>query len=250
MQESQAKDFNFKLVAQSLMKDKFLVQTVALAQGEEYPSAVVARMMREALALEQQGQKKEADTIKAQADELQHEQWESFKASKRVVDSKIGLTFVDAGRGAGATGEDGAKSMFLSARASSNASPSDVGGGGGGNSVLKGAPHGLGRSGSVATEDGMSADLVAENARLRQSIETQKEVLAHTQEALEALKSQVDVRSRRSIENMSDADIAKAKTGVAGTVYDKKTDALASRAFAPTAVQVLLHLASRAVILL
>jgi hypothetical protein len=234
LQESQSKAFDFNVIAQAMLKDKFLVQTVALSQDEEYPPAQVAQLMRDAQALEQQGKKSESDAIKTQADDIQHQQWESFKAAKRVVDSKIGLNFSEASRAASISGDDGSKFMFSTARSNSNASPSDSGGG---NSVSKSAAPGLGRGGSVAAEDGVSADLLAENSRLRNQMENQKEVLAQTQEALEVLRAQVDVRSRRSVENMSEADIAKAVTGVTGTVYDKKPDAQ-SLLSAPTTVQV------------
>jgi hypothetical protein len=234
LQESQAKAFDFNRIAQAMLKDKFLVQTVALSENEQYPDAHVVELMREAQAHEQQGRKQEHDAAKSKADDLQHQQWEAFKAAKRVVDSKIGLSFVEASRSAGASGDDAAKTMFYSARSNANASPSDAGGG---NSVSKSSAPGLARGASVAGEEGMSADLIAENLRLRSQLESQKEVLSQTQELLENLKANVDLRTRKNLENMSEGDIAKAVAGVAGTVYDKKIEPQ-SRLASPSVVQV------------
>lgn len=234
LQESQTKSFDFNRIAQAMLKDKFLVQTVALSEGEQYPDTHVVELMREAQAHEQQGRKQEHDAAKAKADDIQHQQWEAFKAARRVVDSKIGLSFVEVSRPAGASGDDAGKTMFYSARANANASPSD---GGGGNSVAKGSAPALARGASVAGEDGVSADLIAENLRLRIQLESQKEVLSQAQEALENLKASVDLRTRKNLENMSEGDIAKAVTGVAGTVYDKKLEPQ-SRLASPSVVQV------------
>ena len=238
LQESQSQAFNFSLIAQTMLKDKFLVQSVALNEGEEeYPNAIAVHFMQDALTLEQQGNKAEAEVFKSKADEVQHQHWELFKVAKRVVDSKISLNFVDASRTSSISEDDGgAKSMHSMIRANSNASPHDAGGG---NSVSKGAQPGLGRGSSVAVDEGMSADLLAENVRLRNQLENQKEVLAQTAEAVECLKAQVDIRSRRNVENMSEADIAKAAANVAGTVYDKKTEAQ-SPASASVTVQVVI----------
>ena len=113
LQESQIKVFNFNLIAQTMAKDKFLVQTVALTpQDEEYPPVQVAQLNQDAVVFEQQGNKKEADAAKAKADALQHEQWDAFKRATptRVSDSKIGLNFVEASRASGLSEDDGAKS--------------------------------------------------------------------------------------------------------------------------------------------
>jgi hypothetical protein len=238
LQESQSQAFNFNLIAQTMLKDKFLVQTVALNQDEpEYPNQQAAQLMHDAHALEQQGNKADAEAAKAKADEAQHQQWESFKNSKRVVDSKISLNFVEASRASSISEDDGgAKSTHSMIRANSNASPHDAGGG---NSVSKAAPPGIGRGSSTAGDEGMSADLLAENLRLRGQLESQKEVLAQTTEALESLKAQLDIRSRRNVESMSEADIARAASNVSGTVYDKKTEA-PSPSPAPMTVQVMI----------
>jgi hypothetical protein len=237
LQESQSQAFNFNLIAQTMLKDKFLVQTVALNEGEpEYPNPQATQLMQEAHALEQQGNKADADAAKTKADEAQHKHWESFKDAKRVVDSKISLNFVEASRASSISEEEsGAKSMHSMNRANSNASPHEAGGG---NSVSKSAQPGIGRGASLAGDEGVSADLLAENLRLRGQLESQKEVLAQTTEALEAIKAQLDIRSRRSVESMSEADIARAASHVSGTVYDKKTEA-PSPSPTPMTVQVL-----------
>jgi hypothetical protein len=59
------------------------------------------QFMQDALTLEQQGNKAEAEVAKSKADDAQHQHWDSFKFAKRVVDSvdsKISLNFVDASR--------------------------------------------------------------------------------------------------------------------------------------------------------
>ena len=100
--ESQSEAFNFSLIAKIMRNDKFLVQSVALNEGEEeYPNAQAVQFMQDALTLEQQGNKAEAEVAKSKADEAQHQHWDSFKFAKRVVDSvdsKISLNFVDASR--------------------------------------------------------------------------------------------------------------------------------------------------------
>jgi hypothetical protein len=180
--------------------------------------------MREAQALEQQGSKKEAEEARSKADAVQHEQWEAFKASKRVLDSKIGLNFTEAARASSADHDDGAQPQVAPRSHSNTPSTQDVAGS---SAASKAAVAGLGRGGSAAADDGMSADLLADNSRLRAQLENQKEVLAQTTEALEAMKSQLDLRSRKNVENMSEAEFAKAAATVSGTVYDKKTEAQA-----------------------
>ncbi len=239
LQETQSQAFNFNLIAQTMLKDKFLVQTVALNQGEpEYPSEQATQLMHDAHVLDQQGNKAQADVAKSKADEVQHKHWESFKDAKRVVDSKISLQFVEASRASSISEDDGgAKSMHSATRANSNASPHDAGGG---NSVSKATQPGLGRVSSAAGDDGVTADLLAENSRLRCQLEGQKEVLAQTTEALEALRAQLDIRSRKSLESMSEADVARAASNVSGTVYDKKTETQL-RSPTPITVQVVMN---------
>ena len=245
LQESQIKVFNFNLIAQTMAKDKFLVQTVALTpQDEEYPPAQVAQLNQDAVVFEQQGNKKEADAAKAKADALQHEQWDAFKRATptRVSDSKIGLNFVEASRASSLSEDDGAKSNHSqlppSSRSNANASPHEAGSG---NSVVKTAAAGLGRGASVAGDEGVSAEiLAADNLRLRNQMESQREVLAATTDALENLKAQIDMRSRRSAESMSEAEIAKAASSGAATVYDKKAD-MQSKSSASLTVQVFIH---------
>ncbi len=226
LQESQSKAFNFSLIAQTMAKDKFLVQTVALTpQDEEYPPAEVAQLNQDAVVFEQQGNKKEADAAKAKADALQHEQWDSFKRATRVSDSKIGLNFVEASRASSLSEDDGAKPSHsqLPSALRSNPSPPDAGGG---NSALKTRSAGLSRGASVAGDEGINPEiLAAENLRLRQLMDSQREILASTTDALENLKAQIDLRSRRSAESMSEADIAKAASSGTSTVYDKKNNA-------------------------
>jgi hypothetical protein len=223
LQECQSKAFDFNAVALTMSRDKFLVQTVALtAEDSEQPPAQAAQLLQSAAALEEQGRKQEAEALKVQAEELQHLQWASFKSAKRVVDCKIGLNFVEATRSSSAREDDTANAIKASApRANVSASPHEAAGG---NSVSKSTAPALGRGSSVGGEDGMSAELIAENLRLRTQLESQKEVLAQTTEALQVLKAQVDLRSRRPLETMSEAEAAKAAAGIAGTVYDKKTD--------------------------
>jgi hypothetical protein len=205
-----------------MLKDKFLVQTVALTTpDEEYPPAQATQLVRDAQALEQQGSKKEAEDARSKAEALQHEQWEAFKASKRVTDSKIGLNFIEAARASSAAEDDVTKPPAVARSLSNTPSTHDAVGGG---AASKGGAPGLGRGSSVSAEDGMSADLLADNSRLRAQLESQKEILAQTTEALEALKSQLDLRSRKNVENMSDAEFAKAAASISGTVYDKKTE--------------------------
>ncbi len=48
MSRSQSQSFNFALIAQTMLKDKFLVQTVALTSlKEEYPPALAAQLVRD-----------------------------------------------------------------------------------------------------------------------------------------------------------------------------------------------------------
>jgi hypothetical protein len=180
--------------------------------------------MREAQALEQQGSKKEAEEARSKADAVQHEQWEAFKATKRVLDTKIGLNFTEAARASSADHDDGAQPQVAARSHSNTPSTQDAVGG---STASKAAAPGLGRGGSAPADDGMSLDLLADNSRLRAQLENQKEVLAQTTEALEAMKAQLDLRLRRNVENMSEAEFAKAAATVSGTVYDKKTDAQA-----------------------
>ena len=147
-----------------------------------------------------------------------------------MLDSKIGLNFTEAARASSAEHDDGAQPQVAARSHSNTPSTQDAVGG---SAASKVAAPGLGRGGSVPLEDGMSADLLADNSRLRAQLENQKEVLAQTTEALEAMKSQLDLRSRKNVENMSEAEFAKAAATVSGTVYDKKTEVQAPSA--PTA---------------